>query len=105
MKGISLFIVPKFVPDAKGAPGKRNPATCASIEHKLGIHASPTAVMVYDKATGYLVGKENHGLEYMFVMMNAARFAVGLEGVAISERMKRYWANKRQGKQPQSRPL
>ena len=86
VKGISLFIVPKFVPDANGAPGKRNPATCASIEHKLGIHASPTAVMVYDKATGYLVGKENHGLEYMFVMMNAARFAVGLEGVAISER-------------------
>jgi len=86
VKGISLFIVPKFVPDANGAPGRRNPATCASIEHKLGIHASPTAVMVYDKATGYLVGKENHGLEYMFVMMNAARFAVGLEGVAISER-------------------
>jgi len=86
VKGISLFIVPKFVPDAKGALGKRNAATCASIEHKLGIHASPTAVMVYDKAAGYLVGEENRGLEYMFVMMNAARFAVGLEGVAISER-------------------
>jgi acyl-CoA dehydrogenase len=81
VKGISLFVVPKYLPD-----GKRNAANCASIEHKLGIHASPTAVMVYDKAVGYLVGEENRGLEYMFVMMNAARFAVGLEGVAISER-------------------
>ncbi|HYL90963.1 MAG TPA: acyl-CoA dehydrogenase [Burkholderiales bacterium] len=80
-KGISLFVVPKFLED-----GKRNTARCASIEHKLGIHASPTAVMVFDKALGYLVGEENRGLEYMFVMMNAARFAVGLEGVAISER-------------------
>ena len=80
-KGISLFVVPKVLPD-----GKRNAAKCASIEHKLGIHASPTSVMVYDKALGYLVGEENRGLEYMFVMMNAARFAVGLEGVAIAER-------------------
>jgi len=79
-KGISLFVVPKFI----GA--KRNTAKCASIEHKLGIHASPTAVMVYEKAVGYLVGEENRGLEYMFIMMNAARFAVGLEGVAIAER-------------------
>jgi alkylation response protein AidB-like acyl-CoA dehydrogenase len=86
VKGISLFVVPKFVPGPDGAPGKRNSAKCASIEHKLGIHASPTAVMVYDKALGYLVGEENRGLEYMFVMMNAARFAVGLEGVAIAER-------------------
>jgi alkylation response protein AidB-like acyl-CoA dehydrogenase len=86
VKGISLFIVPKFVPDKDGKPGKRNTAKCASIEHKLGIHASPTAVMVYDKAVGYLVGEENRGLEYMFIMMNAARFAVGLEGVAIAER-------------------
>jgi alkylation response protein AidB-like acyl-CoA dehydrogenase len=81
VKGISLFVVPKFLED-----GKRNTAKCASIEHKLGIHASPTAVMVYDKAVGYLVGEENRGLEYMFIMMNAARFAVGLEGVAIAER-------------------
>ena len=81
VKGISLFVVPKFLPD-----GKRNTARCASIEHKLGIHASPTAVMVYDKAAGYLVGEENRGLEYMFIMMNAARFAVGLEGLAIAER-------------------
>ena len=86
VKGISLFIVPKFVPNKDGTLGKRNTAKCASIEHKLGIHASPTAVMVYDKAVGYLVGEENRGLEYMFIMMNAARFAVGLEGVAIAER-------------------
>jgi acyl-CoA dehydrogenase len=86
VKGISLFVVPKFVPSKDGTPGKRNSASCASIEHKLGIHASPTAVMVYDKAVGYLVGEENRGLEYMFIMMNAARFAVGLEGVAIAER-------------------
>jgi 3-(methylsulfanyl)propanoyl-CoA dehydrogenase len=85
-KGISLFIVPKFIPDKDGAPGERNGARCASIEHKLGIHASPTAVMVYDKAVGHLVGEENRGLETMFIMMNAARFAVGLEGVAIAER-------------------
>src|SRR5215510_5454867 len=81
VKGISLFVVPKVLPD-----GKRNTAKCASIEHKLGIHASPTAVMVYEKAVGFLVGEENRGLEYMFIMMNAARFAVGLEGVAIAER-------------------
>jgi len=86
VKGISLFVVPKFIPDADGKPGRRNSAKCASIEHKLGIHASPTAVMVYDRAVGYLVGEENRGLEYMFIMMNAARFAVGLEGVAIAER-------------------
>jgi alkylation response protein AidB-like acyl-CoA dehydrogenase len=86
VKGISLFVVPKFIPGADGKPGKRNSARCASIEHKLGIHASPTAVMVYDQAVGYLVGEENRGLEYMFIMMNAARFAVGLEGVAIAER-------------------
>ncbi len=79
-KGISLFVVPKFIGT------KRNTAKCASIEHKLGIHASPTAVMVYEKAVGDLVGEENRGLEYMFIMMNAARFAVGLEGVAIAER-------------------
>src|SRR5216117_1504518 len=86
VKGISLFVVPKFMPNADGTLGKRNGAKCASIEHKLGIHASPTAVMVYDQAAGYLDGEENRGLEYMFIMMNAARFAVGLEGVAIAER-------------------
>ncbi len=89
VKGISLFVVPKFILNADGTPGARNDARCVSIEHKLGIHASPTCVMAYGDhggATGYLVGKENEGLKYMFVMMNAARFAVGLEGVAIAER-------------------
>jgi 3-(methylsulfanyl)propanoyl-CoA dehydrogenase len=86
VKGISLFVVPKFLVNADGSLGKRNAAVCASIEHKLGIHASPTAVLVFDKAIGYMVGEENRGLEYMFVMMNAARFAVGLEGVSIAER-------------------
>jgi 3-(methylthio)propanoyl-CoA dehydrogenase len=86
VKGISLFVVPKFLPRADGTPGERNRAKCASIEHKLGIHASPTAVMVFEDAVGYLVGEANKGLSYMFVMMNAARFSVGLEGVSIAER-------------------
>ncbi|MCA3226534.1 MAG: acyl-CoA dehydrogenase [Burkholderiales bacterium] len=94
VKGISLFIVPKFVVDARGARGKRNDVYCASIEHKLGIKASPTCVLVYgdDKAdvgpgaVGYLVGEENRGLEYMFIMMNAARYQVGMQGIAIAER-------------------
>ena len=86
VKGISLFVVPKFLLNPDGTLGARNAAHCASIEHKLGIHASPTAVMVFDGALGYLVGEENKGLAYMFIMMNAARFGVGLEGVAIAER-------------------
>ncbi len=86
VKGISLFIVPKFLVNADGSLGERNRAKCASIEHKLGIHASPTAVMIYEDAVGYLVGEENKGLSYMFIMMNAARFSVGLEGCAIAER-------------------
>lgn len=94
VKGISLFLVPKFLINPDGSCGKRNDVYCASIEHKLGIHGSPTAVLLYgeDKgevgagAIGYLVGEENRGLEYMFVMMNAARFAVGMQGIAISER-------------------
>jgi alkylation response protein AidB-like acyl-CoA dehydrogenase len=89
VKGISLFLVPKLLPDASGAPGAHNDVRCASIEHKLGIHASPTAVLSYGEAggaIGYLVGQENRGLEYMFIMMNVARFAVGLEGLALSER-------------------
>jgi alkylation response protein AidB-like acyl-CoA dehydrogenase len=85
-KGISLFLVPKTLVKADGSLGERNSARCASVEHKLGIHASPTAVMVYENAIGYLVGEENKGLAYMFIMMNAARFSVGLEGVAIAER-------------------
>jgi len=89
VKGISLFVVPKFMVNADGSLGARNDAYCVSIEHKLGIHASPTAVMAYGDhggAIGYLVGEENRGLEYMFIMMNAARFGVGLEGVADGER-------------------
>ena len=89
VKGISLFVVPKFVPDAGGRPGERNDVHCVSLEHKLGIHASPTCVMSYgDKggAKGWIVGEPNRGLEYMFVMMNLARYSVGLEGIGISER-------------------
>ncbi|MEF8755527.1 MAG: acyl-CoA dehydrogenase [Accumulibacter sp.] len=89
VKGISLFIVPKFMVNADGSLGARNDAYCVSIEHKLGIHASPTAIMAFGDhagAVGYLVGEENRGLEYMFIMMNAARFGVGLEGVAACER-------------------
>jgi alkylation response protein AidB-like acyl-CoA dehydrogenase len=85
-KGISLFVVPKFLLMPDGSLGERNSARCASLEHKLGIHASPTAVMIYENAVGYLVGEENRGLDTMFIMMNAARFGVGLEGVAIAER-------------------
>ena len=89
VKGISLFLVPKFLARADGALGARNDVFCASLEHKLGILASPTAVLQYGErggAIGYLVGEENRGLEYMFVMMNAARFSVGVQGVAIAER-------------------
>jgi alkylation response protein AidB-like acyl-CoA dehydrogenase len=89
VKGISLFVVPKFLVNDDGSLGARNDVHCVSIEHKLGIHASPTAVLAYgDKggATGYLVGEENRGLEYMFIMMNLARFSVGMEGVGIAER-------------------
>jgi alkylation response protein AidB-like acyl-CoA dehydrogenase len=86
VRGISLFIVPKFLVNPDGSLGARNGLRCASIENKMGIHGSPTAVMVYEEATGYLVGEENKGLAYMFIMMNLARFAVGLEGLSIAER-------------------
>jgi len=86
VKGISLFIVPKFLVNPDGTLGDRNAVRCVSIEHKLGIHASPTAVLAFDDAEGYLVGAENQGLAYMFVMMNEARFSVGLEGLAVAER-------------------
>jgi alkylation response protein AidB-like acyl-CoA dehydrogenase len=89
VKGISLFIVPKFLVNADGTVGKRNDVQCVSIEHKLGIKASPTAVLQFGDhggAVGYLVGEENRGLEYMFVMMNAARYAVGVQGIAVAER-------------------
>src|SRR5258706_4688521 len=75
-----------FGVNAEVSLGKRKERKCASAEHKLGIHGSPAAVLVYENAVGYLVGEENHGLEYMFIMMNLARFAVGMEGLAISER-------------------
>ena len=89
LKGISLFLVPKFLVNDDGSLGARNDLICASIEHKLGIHGSPTAVMSYgekDGAIGYLVGEENKGIGYMFTMMNHARVNVGLEGVGIAER-------------------
>jgi alkylation response protein AidB-like acyl-CoA dehydrogenase len=82
-KGISCFIVPKFLVNEDGSLGDRNGVTCLSIEHKLGIHASPTCVMEYDGATGYLIGEENLGMRIMFVMMNSARLSVGTQGLAI----------------------
>ncbi len=89
VKGISLFVVPKFMVGSDGALGARNDVFCVSIEHKMGIKASPTAVLQFGDhggAIGYLVGQENRGLEYMFIMMNAARYAVGVQGIAIAER-------------------
>ncbi len=84
-KGISLFIVPKFMVAADGATGARNGVSCGSIEHKMGIHGNATCVMNYDGATGFLIGEANRGLNAMFVMMNEARLAVGLQGLAQSE--------------------
>ena len=89
VRGISLFLVPKFLVHENGELGARNDLRCVSIEHKLGIHASPTCVMAFgerDGAVGYLVGEPNRGLEYMFIMMNTARLAVGLQGYAVAER-------------------
>jgi 3-(methylthio)propanoyl-CoA dehydrogenase len=88
-KGISLFLVPKFLVNGDGSLGARNDVRCVSLEHKLGIHASPTCVLAYGDnggAVGYLVGEENRGMECMFTMMNNARLNVGLQGVAIAER-------------------
>jgi len=105
VRGISLFVVPKFLPDANGQPGERNDVVCSAIEHKLGIHGSPTCVMVYGEnggAIGELVGEANRGLEYMFVMMNEARHGVGVQGVALGERALQlataYAAERRQGR-------
>jgi alkylation response protein AidB-like acyl-CoA dehydrogenase len=86
VRGISLFLVPKFLLKADGTPGERNGVRPISVEHKLGIHGSPTCVMAYDRAVGFLVGELNNGLAAMFTMMNHARLGVGLEGVALSER-------------------
>lgn len=88
-RGLSLFLVPKFLPDADGNPGQRNDVRCVSLEHKLGIRASPTCVMAFgddNGAIGWLVGEERAGMKGMFVMMNSARIGVGLEGLAIAER-------------------
>ena len=89
VRGISLFLVPKFLVNADGTLGARNDAHCVSIEHKMGIHGSPTCVMAYGDnggAVGYLLGEPNRGLEYMFIMMNEARLGVGLQGIALGER-------------------
>jgi alkylation response protein AidB-like acyl-CoA dehydrogenase len=89
VKGISLFLVPKFLVNADGSPGRRNDVYCVATEHKLGIHASPTCVLAFGQnggAWGELVGEENRGLEYMFIMMNAARFSVGIEGIGVAQR-------------------
>jgi acyl-CoA dehydrogenase len=106
-RGLSLFLVPKFLVKPDGALGARNDVRCASIEHKLGIHASPTCVMIYgdaEGAAGWLVGEENRGLAAMFVMMNSARLAVGLQGVAIADRATQqalaYARDRRQGRGP-----
>ena len=89
VKGTSLFLVPKFLVNADGSLGARNDVHCLSVEHKLGIHASPTCVLAFGQnggALAELIGEENRGLEYMFIMMNAARYSVGIEGVGLSER-------------------
>jgi len=85
VKGISMFIVPKFLVGEDGAPGARNAVSCGSIEEKMGIHGNATCVMNYDEATGYLIGEEHKGLRAMFTMMNEARLAVGLQGLAVAE--------------------
>lgn len=107
VKGISLFIVPKFVVNADGTPGERNDVKCVSLEHKLGIHGSPTAVLSFGDnggAKGYLVGHKGQGLACMFTMMNNARLAVGQQGIAISERAYQqavsYARDRKQGKSP-----
>ncbi len=85
-RGISCFIVPKYLVEADGTPGERNGVHCLSIEHKMGINASPTCVLAYDDAVGYLVGEPNQGMRFMFAMMNTARLAVGVQGLAVAER-------------------
>jgi alkylation response protein AidB-like acyl-CoA dehydrogenase len=110
-RGISLFLVPKYLVGDDGSLGARNDVVCAGLEHKLGIHASPTCVMKFGEnggAVGYLVGEENRGLNTMFIMMNAARLAVGMQGVGIAERATQralaYAQERRQGRTPSARP-
>src|SRR5687768_17640920 len=107
VKGISLFIVPKYLVNPDGSRGERNDVQCLSIERKMGIHASPTCVLSYGEkkgALGYLVGEENRGLEYMFTMMNHARLGVGVEGVGLAERAyqhaREYARTRVQGREP-----
>jgi alkylation response protein AidB-like acyl-CoA dehydrogenase len=90
VKGISLFVVPKYLPDADGNPGTRNTLQCGGLEEKMGIHGNATCVMNYDEATGWLVGEENKGLKIMFVMMNEARLGVGLQGLSLAETAYQY---------------
>ena len=103
-RGISLFMVPKLIPDAAGNPGPRNTLKVVSLEHKLGLHGSPTAVLQYDAATGWLIGEENKGMAAMFTMMNNARLGVGMQGVAVAEAAFQhalsYASDRRQGKTP-----
>jgi alkylation response protein AidB-like acyl-CoA dehydrogenase len=106
-RGISLFIVPKFIPDADGNPGEKNDVECVSIEHKMGIHGSPTCVLQFGDnggAVGYLIGHERLGMGYMFTMMNQARLAIGLQGVALADRAYQqaleYAVERRQGTRP-----
>jgi alkylation response protein AidB-like acyl-CoA dehydrogenase len=103
-RGISLFIVPKFIPDATGEPGVANSLRPVSLEHKLGLHGSPTAVMEFDRATGWLVGEEHGGMAAMFTMMNNARLGVGIEGLAIAEaatqKAMAFAIERRQGRTP-----
>ncbi len=103
-KGISLFLVPKFIPDAAGNPGPRNTLSVVSLEHKLGIHGSPTAVMQFDAATGWLVGEKHDGMRAMFTMMNNARLAVGIQGIGVAEAAYQhalaYALDRKQGKTP-----
>ena len=103
-KGISLFLVPKFIPDATGAPGVANSLKVVSLEHKLGLHGSPTCVMQYDGATGWLIGEENRGMAAMFTMMNNARLGVALHGVSIAEAATQA-ATEYAGQRKQGQPL
>ncbi len=105
-RGISLFMVPKYLPDADGRPGARNTVRVVSLEHKMGLHGSPTAVMEYDRATGWLVGAPHKGMAAMFTMMNNARVGVGVQGIGVAEgafqHALAYARDRRQGKTPLS---
>ncbi len=107
-RGISLFLVPKYLPDADGNPGVANTLRPVGLEHKLGLHGSPTCVMDYDRATGWLIGAEHGGMAAMFTMMNNARLGVGVEGLAIAERATQeavaFALERRQGRTPDGSP-